>query len=103
MIEILTASYGLGGIIAALFHIPQLLRLWRTPEAVHALSLVSWLGWFLVSCNSTAYAALVNRDPVFLALCALNLACQAAVLACMARAYLVLWHGRRALGQGAIG
>lgn len=97
MHDLLTASYGLGGIISALFHLPQLLRLWRQPDSVGGIAVSSWVGWFAISCNAIAYAALVNGDPVFLALCLLGTACQMAVLACVLRAKRILRRGRHGL------
>lgn len=90
MEEILTASYSVGGIISALFHLPQLLRLWREPESVKGIAVASWLGWFVLSCNAIAYAYVVNGDWIFLALCLLNTVCQVLVLAFVARAKLIL-------------
>jgi hypothetical protein len=86
MEHLLTATYSLGGIVAALFHLPQLRRLWTDPQSGKGVAGASWCGWFVISCNSVAYAILVNGDPALIWMNVLNLCCQACMLACMFRA-----------------
>ncbi|HYC02624.1 MAG TPA: hypothetical protein VED40_04985 [Azospirillaceae bacterium] len=86
MEHLLTATYSLGGIVAAFFHLPQLRRLWTDPQSGKGIAGASWCGWFVISCNSVAYAILVNGDPALIWMNVLNLCCQACMLACMFRA-----------------
>lgn len=88
MQDILTLTYSAGGVAAAAFHVPQWLRLWRAPALVRAISPWSWLGWFVISLNSLAYAVLVNHDRALIAMSGLAIVCQAVMLGLMARAHV---------------
>jgi hypothetical protein len=90
MQALLNATYSLGGIAAAFFHVPQLSRLWKRPEGVRAISRTSWFGWFVISCNTLAYATVVNGDGRFIGIAALNLLCQTCMLAVIVRACVQL-------------
>ncbi|HYE53046.1 MAG TPA: hypothetical protein VEB20_25840 [Azospirillaceae bacterium] len=93
MHDLLTVTYGLGGIIAALFHVPQLRRLWCRPESVQGIAAASWCGWLAISANSLAYAVLVNGDPALVYMTGLGMVCQCLMLLFMARARLLLRRG----------
>ncbi|ACJ01192.1 hypothetical protein [Rhodospirillum centenum] len=96
MQDLLTLTYAVGGIAAAFFHVPQWLRLWRTPALVAGISPWSWLGWFGISLNSLAYALAVNHDRALIAMSVLTIVCQAVMLGLMARAHAKLRTAQRA-------
>lgn len=70
---IVAALYGWSGPLMSLAYLPQIRVLWRARDSVADTSLLTWFMWALGLAITTAYAALVNRDLVFVISSASNL------------------------------
>lgn len=78
-VGLISGLYAVGGVAAALFYLPQILRLLRSAEARRAMALVTWGGWIVVGTVTLLYAAVVVRQAEMVLVVSLNLTCQVAV------------------------
>lgn len=83
-IELMTALvwlYAISGLVTNLLYLPQLVLLWRSPEARRALSFTAWAGWALLDIVALVHAVLVVPDqPEMAIVAAVNLLAQGTVV-----------------------
>ena len=93
----LSQLYSWSGPLMSLAYLPQIRVLWRTQDAAHSTSLLTWCMWVLGLGITTAYALQVNGDAAFITASACSLAGSTAVLilACCKR-----WRYRRPKRDG---
>ncbi|MGE5503830.1 MAG: hypothetical protein ACM31L_05355 [Actinomycetota bacterium] len=81
MASLLATLYACSGVAGAVCYGPQLVHLWRVPEARRAMSPLTWGGWAAMGAVALAYAAFEVRAAEMVAVTAANWTCQCLVLA----------------------
>jgi uncharacterized protein with PQ loop repeat len=80
MEQILSVLYGVSGIAASAFYIPQILKYHRDQDARKSISLFSWGGWIAVTAVTVVYALYVIKSYLVATVAATNLMAQCAVM-----------------------
>lgn len=92
--ELLAWIYGASGVIAALFYVPQILRLVRDKRAREGFSLVTWGAWTGLSVIAFAYASLIVRTSEMMIATGLNMACQMIITVLVTNHRIRRWRMR---------
>jgi uncharacterized protein with PQ loop repeat len=80
MEQILSVLYGISGIAASAFYIPQILKYHRDQDACKSISLFSWGGWIAVTAVTVVYALYVIKSYLVATVAATNLVAQSSVM-----------------------
>lgn len=81
MEQILSVLYGVSGIAASALYLPQILKYHRDHEARRSISLLAWGGWIVIAAVTIAYALVVVKSYLIVAVAGLNILAQMTVLA----------------------